>query len=100
MGDSDNSVERYREALAKIALSLDALDRTKSPVFWARAASVRGDILLAIGTASGDRASLQQAREAYVAARDVFRAANSASDYESYFAKKLAAIDDALSRSN
>lgn len=100
MGDAENSVDRYRQALAKVDLALSELNREKSPELWGRATSVRGDILFAIGSRTHDRPTLEQARQAYIDARDVFRAQKSGTGFENFYARQLTLIDIEMARAN
>jgi len=98
MGDSENSVPRYRQALAAVELALGELDRSASPVLWGRATSVRGEILFAIGSRTGDAALLEQSRQAYVAARDIFRAERFTTGFEKFYEKQFRLIDEELAK--
>jgi uncharacterized caspase-like protein len=98
IGDAENSPERYRQALAEVELALAELDRDASPALWGRAVSVRGDIMLAVGMHDSDRSALDRARQDYVSAREIFRDQKFATKFESFYAKQLKRIDEALAK--
>ena len=100
MADAENSVARYRQALDRDDLALSELTREKSPVLWGRATSVRGEILLAIGSRTHDKATLEQARQAYLDARDVFRAQNFTTHFEDFYAGQLKLVDAEVAKAN
>jgi uncharacterized caspase-like protein len=100
MGDAEDSVDRYRQALERVSLALGELTREKSPVLWGRATSVRGEILFAIGSRTHDKATLEQARQAYLDARDVFRAQNFTTHFEDFYAKQLKLVDAEMAKAN
>ncbi|MCZ8546819.1 caspase family protein [Mesorhizobium qingshengii] len=98
MGDAENSVPLYRKALERMDLALTELTRDKSPVIWGKTHSVRGEILLAIGTRTHDRASLLAARDAFIAARDIFREQHYSSGFEGFYRKELDLVQQQLAQ--
>ncbi|TPM34241.1 caspase family protein [Mesorhizobium sp. B2-3-4] len=96
MGDAEDSVPRYRKALEQMDLALTELTREKSPIIWGKTHSVRGEILLAIGTRTHDRASLLAARDAFIAARDIFRQQHYAQGFEGFYEKELGLVEQQL----
>jgi hypothetical protein len=89
-------VPRYRKALEQMDLALTELTREKSPVIWGKTHSVRGEILLAIGTRTHDKASLLAARDAFTAARDIFREQHYSPGFEGFYEKELGLVDQQL----
>lgn len=96
IGDAEASVPSYRKALEQMDLALTELTRGKSPIIWGKTHSVRGEILLAIGTRTHDRASLLAARDAFISARDIFREQHYAPGFERFYQKQLDLVDQQL----
>ena len=59
---------------------------------------MRGEILLAIGTRTHDRASLLAARDAFIAARDIFREQHYSSGFEGFYKKELDLVEQQLAQ--
>lgn len=98
MGDAENSLPHYRKALERMDLALTELTRDKSPIIWGKTHSVRGEILLAIGTRTHDKASLSAARDAFIAARDIFREQHYAPGFERFYEKELRLVDEQIAQ--
>ena len=98
IGDAEDSVPLYRKALERMDLALTELNRDKSPVIWGKTHSVRGEILLAIGIRTHDRASLLAARDAFIAARDIFREQHCSSGFEGFYRKELGLVEQQLAQ--
>lgn len=96
MGDAEDSVARYRQALEEVGNALSQLDKEKAAILWGRATSVKGEILFAIGSRTGDAATLNEARQAYLAARDLFRAQKFTTNFEKFYEKQLKLINEQL----
>lgn len=100
MADAEDSISRYRQALEQIDLALTELERDKSPVLWGRSISLRGEILLAIGTRTHGKAGLLAARDAFIAARDVFREQKDSTNFDGFYQKQLDLVEQQLAQSN
>ncbi|QKC95969.1 caspase family protein [Mesorhizobium sp. NZP2298] len=98
IGDAEASVPSYRKALEQMDLALTELTRGKSPIIWGKTHSVRGEILLAIGTRTHDRASLLAARDAFISARDIFREQHYAPGFEGFYEKELGLVEQQLAQ--
>ncbi len=98
MGDAEDSVLLYRKALEQMDLALTELKRDKSPVIWGKTHSVRGEILLAIGTRTHDKATLLAARDAFITARDIFREQHYSSNFEGFYVRELGLVEQQLAQ--
>nr|WP_295469766.1 caspase family protein [Mesorhizobium sp.] len=96
LGILEKSVPILREANAALVTAMSHMRRDASPIDWARARSVQGEILAEIGTIAADKQALRDARQAYEDARTTFRDNGMGETGQGFWEKQIAAIDAQL----
>jgi uncharacterized caspase-like protein len=96
LGRLDNDLPALREADAALVTAMGHVGRDASPIEWARARSVQGEVLREIGERAGDREALHAARDAFDEARTSFRQNGMGETGQGFWERQIAAIDAAL----